>query len=62
MYFETVGMRTLEFFMEVLSAMNFLLSTAFIVSYKFGYAVPLFSLILESFKFLYFLPDPEIIG
>ena len=31
-------------FMEVLSAMNFPLSTAFIVLHKFGYVVPSFSL------------------
>jgi hypothetical protein len=33
-----------NFFMMVLSVMNFLLSTAFIVSHKFGHTVASFSL------------------
>jgi hypothetical protein len=33
-----------NFFMVAFSAMNFPLSTAFIVSHKFGYVVPSFSL------------------
>jgi hypothetical protein len=39
-----------SFFMEALRAMSFLLSTAFIVSYKFGYVVP--SFLLNSKKSL----------
>jgi hypothetical protein len=37
-------MRTSNFFIGALSAMNFLFSSVFIVSHKFGYVMPLFSL------------------
>ena len=40
-----------RFFLEALSAMSFPLSTAFIVSLKFEYVVPLFSLNSKVFNF-----------
>jgi hypothetical protein len=47
-----------SFFLEALRAMSFHLSTAFIVSHKFGYILPLFSLNSKVFNFfLYFFLD-----
>jgi hypothetical protein len=52
-----------NFFMKLLSAMNFSLNTAFTISYKFGYTMSSFS--FEVYKvfdfFLYFFPDQLII-
>jgi hypothetical protein len=36
------SLKHLQFFMKVLSFINFLLGTAFIVSHKFGYAMTSF--------------------
>jgi hypothetical protein len=49
-----------NFFMEPLSSMNFSLSSTFIVSHKFGYVVPSFSLNSRT-SLLYFFPNTEII-
>ena len=46
-----------SFFLELLTTMSFPFSTAFIVSHKFGYIVPLFSLNSKKFLIsLLFLP------
>jgi hypothetical protein len=53
-----------NFFMEALSGMNFPLNTAFIVSHKFGYVAPSFSLnYRKSFiSFLLFWPKDHWLG
>jgi hypothetical protein len=38
-----------NFFMKELSAMNFFIGSAYIMSYKFGYVVPSFSLNSKKF-------------
>jgi hypothetical protein len=51
-----------SFFLEALRAMSFPLRTAFIVSHKFGYIVPSFSLNSKVFNFfLYIILDQGII-
>ena len=45
--------------MEAFSAMNFSLSTAFIVSHRFGYTVPSFSLNSKKSLISLFLPLPR---
>ena len=55
-------MRSLVSFLAALRAMSFPLSTAFIVSHKFGYVVASFSLTLKVFNFfLYSFLDQGII-